>query len=115
MQDNIQNAIQQALDESPERKFVESVEIAFTLKDVDLKNPANRIQEEEARGHQIVRQTVGAGSQAFPSSGCSTTGSGSSDIVILDSMDGTPSTATSGEGEELQIKKRKSLEAQKTA
>ena len=43
MQDNIQNAIQQALDESPERKFVESVEIAFTLKDVDLKNPANRI------------------------------------------------------------------------
>ncbi len=46
MQDNIQNAIQQALDESPERKFVESVEIAFTLKDVDLKNPANRIQEE---------------------------------------------------------------------
>ena len=46
MQENIQTAIQQALDDSPERKFVESVEIAFTLKDVDLKNPANRIQEE---------------------------------------------------------------------
>ena len=46
MQENIQTAIQRALDESPERKFVESVEIAFTLRDVDLKNPANRIQEE---------------------------------------------------------------------
>ena len=30
MQENIQTAIQQALDDSPERKFVESVEIAFT-------------------------------------------------------------------------------------
>jgi len=45
MQENIQNAIQQALEESPERKFVESIEMAFTLRDVDLKNPTNRIQE----------------------------------------------------------------------
>ena len=46
MKENIQNAIQQALEGSPARKFVESMEISFTLKDVDLKNPANRIQEE---------------------------------------------------------------------
>ena len=46
MQENIQTAIQRALDESPERKFVESVEISFTLRDVDLKEPVNRIQEE---------------------------------------------------------------------
>ncbi len=46
MENNIRKAIQQALDEAPERKFVESVEFAFTIKDVDLKNPANRIQEE---------------------------------------------------------------------
>ena len=46
MQENIQTAIQRALDESPERKFVESVEISFTLRDVDFKNPTNRIQEE---------------------------------------------------------------------
>ena len=46
MQENIQTAIQRALDESPERKFVESVEISFTLRDVDLKEPKNRIQEE---------------------------------------------------------------------
>ena len=46
MQENIQTAIQRALDESPERKFVESVEMSFTLRDVDLKEPKNRIQEE---------------------------------------------------------------------
>ena len=46
MQENIKTAIQSALDESPERKFVESVEISFTLRDVDLKEPVNRIQEE---------------------------------------------------------------------
>ena len=46
MQENIHTAIQRALDESPERKFVESVEISFTLRDVDLKEPVNRIQEE---------------------------------------------------------------------
>ena len=46
MQENIQTAIQRALDESPERKFVESVEMSFTLRDVDLKEPKNRSQEE---------------------------------------------------------------------
>ena len=46
MEENIKKAIEQALSESPERKFVETVEFAFTIKDVDLKNPSNRIQEE---------------------------------------------------------------------
>jgi large subunit ribosomal protein L1 len=46
MEENIKQAIEQALSESPERKFVETVEFAFTIKDVDLKNPSNRIQEE---------------------------------------------------------------------
>ena len=46
MRDNLQNAIQQAIDGAPERGFVESVEISFTIKDVDLKVPMNRIQEE---------------------------------------------------------------------
>jgi large subunit ribosomal protein L1 len=46
MEENIKQAIEQALSEAPERKFVETVEFAFTIKDVDLKNPANRIQEE---------------------------------------------------------------------
>ena len=46
MEQKIKQAIEQALSEAPERKFVETVEFAFTIKDVDLKNPSNRIQEE---------------------------------------------------------------------
>ncbi len=42
---------------APERKFVESLEFAFTIKDVDLKNPNNRIKEEirlpSGRGRDI--------------------------------------------------------------
>jgi large subunit ribosomal protein L1 len=46
MKNNFQTAIEEALNSAPERKFTESVEISFNLKDIDLKNPANRIQEE---------------------------------------------------------------------
>ncbi|HJM18321.1 MAG TPA: 50S ribosomal protein L1 [Candidatus Thalassarchaeaceae archaeon] len=46
MRENIQTAIQLAIDGAPERGFVESIEISFTIKDVDLKVPTNRIQEE---------------------------------------------------------------------
>ena len=68
MQENIQTAIQRALDESPERKFVESVEISFTLRDVDLKNPTNRIQEEvrlpSGRGKPIKISMIAGGEMA---------------------------------------------------
>ena len=46
MRENLQAAIQEAIDGAPERGFVESIEISFTIKDVDLKIPTNRIQEE---------------------------------------------------------------------
>ena len=46
MENNLQAAIQQALEDAPERNFIETLEMSFTLKDIDLKNPANRIQEE---------------------------------------------------------------------
>ena len=46
MKNNFQTAIEEALNSAPERKFTESIEISFNLKDIDLKNPANRIQEE---------------------------------------------------------------------
>jgi len=46
MRENIQTAIEEALNSAPERKFIETVEFSFNLKDIDLKNPANRIQEE---------------------------------------------------------------------
>ena len=37
MEDNLQTAIQTALDGAPERKFIESLEMSITLKDIDLK------------------------------------------------------------------------------
>ena len=45
MEEKINSAVKKALESAPERKFVESIEMAFTIKDVDLKNPANRIEE----------------------------------------------------------------------
>ena len=45
MEEKINQAIKDALENAPERKFVESVDISFTIKDVDLKNPNNRIKE----------------------------------------------------------------------
>ena len=57
MEEKIKQAIEQALSEAPERKFVETVEFAFTIKDVDLKNPTNRIKEEirlpSGRGREL--------------------------------------------------------------
>ena len=46
MEDKISEAIKNAVEGAPKRKFVESLDIAFTIKDIDLKNPNNRIQEE---------------------------------------------------------------------
>ena len=57
MEEKINQAIKDALSNAPKRKFVESVDITFTIRDVDLKNPANRIQEEvrlpSGRGKQV--------------------------------------------------------------
>ena len=57
MEQKIQEAIKNAIEGAPERKFVESLDMAFTIKDVDLKTPNNRIQEEirlpAGRGKQI--------------------------------------------------------------
>ena len=38
--------VKKALEQRPARKFVESVELAINLKDVDLATPTNRIDEE---------------------------------------------------------------------
>ncbi len=57
MEEKISEAIKNAIEGAPERKFVEALEIAFTIRDVDLKNPNNRIQEEirlpSGRGKEI--------------------------------------------------------------
>tara|TARA_X000000368_G_scaffold279878_1_gene221975 strand:+ start:1369 stop:2013 length:645 start_codon:yes stop_codon:yes gene_type:complete len=46
MEEKLSEAIKNAIEGAPERKFVEAIDISFTIKDVDLKNPNNRIQEE---------------------------------------------------------------------
>lgn len=45
LDDTIQ-AVKQALETAPERKFTESVDIAFNLKNIDMSQPANRVDEE---------------------------------------------------------------------
>lgn len=44
-------AVQKALEERPKRNFVETVELAINLKDVDLTVPGNRIDEEVQLPH----------------------------------------------------------------
>ena len=57
MEQKINQAIKDALSNAPKRNFVESVDITFTIKDVDLKNPTNRIKEEirlpSGRGREL--------------------------------------------------------------
>ena len=68
MEEKIKQAITDALANAPERKFVESVDISFTIKDVDLKNPNNRIKEEvrlpSGRGKEMKNAMLAAGEAA---------------------------------------------------
>ena len=43
--DDITTAVTRALDEAPERNFRETVDLAINLRDVDLNDPSNRIDE----------------------------------------------------------------------
>lgn len=68
MEEKINQAIRDAIASAPERKFVESVDITFTIKDVDLKNPNNRIKEEvrlpSGRGKEMRIAMFAAGEAA---------------------------------------------------
>ena len=68
MEEKINQAIKGALESAPKRKFVESLDIAFTIKDVDLKNPNNRIKEEirlpSGRGRELKIAMFAAGEAA---------------------------------------------------
>ena len=68
MENKINQAIKDALEGAPKRKFVESVDIAFTIRDVDLKNPNNRIKEEirlpSGRGRALKIAMFAAGEAA---------------------------------------------------
>ncbi len=41
----IEDAVQRALEDRPERNFTESVDLAINLRDLDLNDPSNRIDE----------------------------------------------------------------------
>jgi len=83
MQEKISEAVNKALESTKERKFVETVEMAFNLKDIDLKNPANRVQEE-------VRLPNGRGKElsiAMFASGESAAKAKTAGITIIDPAD----------------------------
>lgn len=44
--EDILESVKQALEQAPERKFSESVDIAINLKNVDMSKPENRVDEE---------------------------------------------------------------------
>ena len=68
MEEKISEAIKAAIEAAPERKFAESLDISFTIKDVDLKNPTNRIKEEirlpSGRGRELKVAMFAAGEAA---------------------------------------------------
>ncbi len=74
MVDDMRTIIQAVLDESPERKFPESVELAINLKDVDMKNPKNRIDEEiilpKGRGKPVKIAVFGSDELAVKAKEC---------------------------------------------
>jgi large subunit ribosomal protein L1 len=73
MEQKINQAIKDALENAPERKFPESVDITFTIRDVDLKNPNNRIKEEirlpSGRGRDLKIAMFAAGEAATKAKG----------------------------------------------
>lgn len=66
--DDIIEAVRKALEDSPERSFEESVDLAINLKNVDLTQPQNRIDEEillpHGRGRPVKIAVFGKGDVA---------------------------------------------------
>lgn len=67
--ENIINGIKKALEDSPDRNFDESLELAINLRDIDLSNPDNRVDEEivlpNGRGKTIKVGVFGSGELAL--------------------------------------------------
>jgi large subunit ribosomal protein L1 len=51
MNNTIEDAVRQAISESPQRRFNESVDLAINLHNIDMSQPANRIDEEVILPH----------------------------------------------------------------
>ncbi len=74
MRDDIINAVKEAIEKSKERKFLESVDLAINLKDVDLSIPKNRINEEvllpHGRGKEVKIAVFASGETALKAKEC---------------------------------------------
>lgn len=57
MNNMIEDAVRKALSEAPPRKFQESVDLAINLHNIDMSQPANRVDEELILPHGRGRQT----------------------------------------------------------
>lgn len=79
MRENIVAAVKEAIEKSKDRNFLESVDLAINLKDVDLSIPKNRINEEvilpHGRGKEIKVGVFASGETALKAKECA-------DIVI---------------------------------
>lgn len=51
--EKVLNAVKQALENSPQRKFSESIDLAINLKNLDMNQPQNRIDEEIILPHGV--------------------------------------------------------------
>ncbi len=74
MRENIIAAVKEAIEKSKERRFLESVDLAINLKDVDLSIPKNRINEEvilpHGRGKEIKIGVFASGETALKAKEC---------------------------------------------
>ncbi len=74
MHDRIVEAVKEAIENAKERKFLESVDLAINLKDVDLSIPKNRINEEvilpKGRGKEIKVAVFASGETALKAKEC---------------------------------------------
>ncbi len=50
--ESLRKAIQQAIESAPKRKFLETVELAINLKDIDLRDPAKRFNTQVLLPHK---------------------------------------------------------------
>ncbi len=61
--ENLKKSVEEAIAKAPQRKFKESVELAINLRDVDLSNPKNRVNEEiilpNGRGKKLSVGLIG--------------------------------------------------------
>jgi large subunit ribosomal protein L1 len=74
LRENIVSAVKEAIEKSKKRNFLESVDLAINLKDVDLSIPKNRINEEvilpHGRGKEVKIAVFASGETALKAKDC---------------------------------------------